>query len=250
MKKIIIANWKMNLDDKETTNLAKEYYKNIKSKRNVEVVLAPSFPFLKDVKKVISGTSLILGSQDVAAQEKGAYTGEVSSKMLKDLGCKYVVVGHSERRQFMGETNETINKKLNQCFNMGLSPILCIGETLEENKDDKRDYVLVQQLQQALSKVNGLPENELVIAYEPVWAIGSGQYMEPKDMQLIQRVVKRVISSLYSEKFCNEKVRLIYGGSVNSINANDFLTQDNVFGLLVGIASLDAGVFRNIVDQA
>lgn len=250
MKKIIIANWKMNLDEKETIDLAKAYYKNIKPKRNTEVVITPSFPMLKEVQKIFSGTDFILGSQDVAAQESGAYTGEVSSKMLKDLGCKYVVVGHSERRMFMGETNEEINKKLNQCFNMGLSPILCIGETLQENKDDKREYVLVQQLQQALSKVNGLPENELVIAYEPVWAIGSGQYMEAKDIQLIQSIVKRVIFSLYSEKFYNEKVRLIYGGSVNSINANDFLSQENISGLLVATASLDVSAFRNIVEQA
>jgi triosephosphate isomerase (TIM) len=250
MKKIIIANWKMNLDQKETIDLAKSYYKNVKPKRNTEVVIAPSFPMLKEVQKIFSGTNFILGAQDVAAQESGAYTGEVSSRMLKDFGCKYVLVGHSERRLFMNETNEIINKKINQCFNMGLSPILCVGETLQENKDDKREYILVQQLQQALSKVNGLPENELVIAYEPIWAIGSGQFMEAKDLQTIQSIVKRVIFSLYSEKFYNEKVRLIYGGSVNSINANDFLSEENISGLLVATASLESGAFRNIVEQA
>lgn len=250
MKNIIIANWKMNLDESDSLKLAKEYYNNIKTNRNTEVVIAPSFPMIKEIQKIFSGTDFILSSQDIAAQESGAYTGEVSAKMLKDLGCKYVIIGHSERRSVMGETNEMINKKLNQCFNAGLSPILCIGETLQENKDDKRDYVLVQQLQQALSNVNGLPEKELVIAYEPVWAIGSGQYMEPKDIQLVQSIVKRVIFSLYSEKFYNEKVRLIYGGSVNSINASDFLSEENISGLLVGTASLDSSVFRNIVEQA
>lgn len=249
MKNIIIANWKMKLNEKQSIQLAKEYRK-IKVKRTVEVVVAPSFPMLNEVVGILKGTDLIVGAQNVAVQASGTFTGEVSSEMLSDLGCKYVIVGHSERRTKMNETDEMINKKINQVYHAKMTPILCIGETLEENKIGQRDSVLVRQLQRDLSKVDCLPEKELVIAYEPIWAIGSGQYMEPEEMQIIQRVVKRAISSLYSEKFYDEKVRLIYGGSVNNINAKDFLAQNNVRGLLIATASLEANSFNEIVKQA
>lgn len=249
MKKIIVANWKMNLSFQKTKQLA-ERYRKIKIPKSVEIAVAPSFPFLFEVNRIVKHEGFKLASQNIAAQAEGAYTGEVSGSMLHEIGCQYVIVGHSERRLYVSESDEMINKKVNQCYHNNLIPILCVGESLQENKDGQRDSVLVKQIQRALDKVDGLPENQLVVAYEPVWAIGSGQYVEPEQMQEVQRVIKRAVVSLYSEKFYDEKVRLLYGGSVNSVNAKAFINQPGVDGLLVATASLEAEMFEDIINQA
>ena len=253
--KLLIANWKMYLNEKKTTTLVSEYIKKFKKLNKVKVIVAPSDLYLSGVSKKLGKTKIKLASQDVASQDKGAYTGEVSASMLHEIGCLYALVGHSERRK-MGETDEQINKKLVQCYHNRIIPILCLGENLEEKIAGQRASVLARQLRNAISKVDGLPENELIIAYEPVWAISSGRSKEvkeivsPEEMYTVSRIIKRDIASLYSEKFYNEKVKLLYGGSVNSIVAKEFWNVDVVGGLLVGGASLDAEEFYNIAFQA
>jgi triosephosphate isomerase (TIM) len=249
MKKIIIANWKMQLDENESLELIGEYKAKIKPSKQVEVVIAPSFVYLKQLADQLKRSNFLLGAQDVAGQKQGSYTGEVSAEMVKELNCKYVLVGHSERRRSLGETDELVNQKINQCYHADLTPVLCIGETMEQKLENKRETVLVQQLSKALQKVDALPENELLIAYEPVWAIGSGHSMESNDMISVLRIIKRTISTMYSDRFFTEKVRVLYGGSVNAINAAEFLDQDGVAGLLVGTASLKAQDFAEVVNQ-
>lgn len=240
----------MNLLEKESLDLAYEYKKRLTGVKDLAVVIAPTNLYLKEINKIIKHSPLLLAAQNVAAQKKGSFTGEVSAAMLKETGCRYVLVGHSERRQHLSESNELVNQKINQCYNGGLIPVLCLGETMEEKTAGRREAVLVQQIHSALEKVNGLPENNLLLAYEPVWAIGTGEFIEMREFEAVQRIIKRTISSLYSERFYNERVALLYGGSVNSINAKEFWQQDYLHGLLVGTASLDIEEIYNITIEA
>jgi triosephosphate isomerase (TIM) len=249
MKQLLIGNWKMNMQRDASLELAFQLKKRLKKITQLEVVVSPSFPYLHEVNSLLAKSHIKLAGQTVASQDNGSYTGEVSATMLKELGCAYAIVGHSERRHKMGETDEMINKKINQCYHAGLIPVLCIGETYEQKKNGQSDSVLVRQLQYALSKVDGLPENKLVVAYEPVWAIGTGTYMDPAEVSVFQRTIKRTLSSLYSEKFYDSNVRFLYGGSVNSINAKGFWVAEYIDGMLVGGGSLDPEEFYNIAFQ-
>ncbi|NQT49780.1 triose-phosphate isomerase [Candidatus Kuenenbacteria bacterium] len=246
MKKLLIANWKMELNEAETLDLVLNYKKRLKKITQVEIAFAPSCVYLKEVKNLLGRTHLQLAAQNVAAQAKGKYTGEISAAQIKELGCSYVIVGHSERRIKMNETDDMVNRKINQCYHNDLIPILCIGETLEEKNSGRSDSAIVRQLQAAISKVDGLPENELVIAYEPVWAVGTGQFLEAENIFAFHRTIKRTVSSLYSEKFYNDKVRLLYGGSINSIIAKDYWVSEVLDGILVGGASLDIEEMYNV----
>jgi len=249
MKKLLIANWKMNLLEEVSLTLAEKYKKSLKKMKNVEVVIAAPFVYLNQLRDLLRKGNISLAAQDVAGQEKGAYTGEVSAAMLKGAGCKYCLVGHSERRQKLGETDTLINQKINQCYNVGLIPVLCVGETLAERDGNRSESVIVNQLQAALRDVNGLPESDLIIAYEPIWAIGTGKYLEAPHIQPIERVIKRTLSTMFSEKFYADKVRLLYGGSVNSIIAPHYWSADFLSGILVGSASLDAEEFGHIAEE-
>lgn len=249
MGKILIANWKMNLSEQASYDLARQYTKELHDQPDLEIVVAPSFPCLYRVGHVFKDTEIHLAAQDVAIAEKGAYTGGVSASMLAELDCRYSLVGHSERRQYFGETDEMIQRKLNQCYAAGITPVLCIGENALEKSAGQRDAVLAHQLKSALENVMTLPNNHLLIAYEPIWAIGTGNVMESEEMQAVDRLLKRIISSLYSEKFYDEFVRLLYGGSVSSINAGSFWAEESVDGLLVASASLEIDSFVSIAEQ-
>ncbi|MBT7007451.1 triose-phosphate isomerase [Candidatus Falkowbacteria bacterium] len=250
MKKLLIANWKMYLKEKQTLDLIKKYKERLKKFSQLEIVVAPSDLYLIKSAELLKKTKLKLAAQNIAQIEEGALTGEVSAEMAHEIGCKYTIVGHSERRIHLNETDDQINKKINLAYNNGLTPILCIGETLKDKVDENRDTVLTVQLRNALSKVNGLPEKELLIAYEPVWAIGTGKTMEAEEMLTINRLIKRIISSLYSESFYENKVKLLYGGSINSINAKEFWLNEVVDGLLVGSASIDNEQTYNIAHSS
>ncbi|MEK7511781.1 MAG: triose-phosphate isomerase [Patescibacteria group bacterium] len=250
MKKILIGNWKMNLNEEQCLELVFQLQKRFKKISSVEVAVAPSFVYLKDVRAILAKSKIKLAGQNVAPCVGGSCTGEVSAAMLKNQGCSFAIVGHADRRRELNETDEMINKKINQSLNAGLTPILCIGETLEEKSASSTDAVLVRQLHTALQKVNGLPENELIVAYEPVWAIGTGKYFSAAELILPYKTIKRTISSLYSEKFYEAKVRFVYGGSVNSIIAKDYWALDFLQGIFVGTASLDVEEFYNIAIQA
>jgi len=248
-KKILIANWKMYLNEDKSLELAKIYKKLLKSKSSLEIVACPSFPYLSQINKLWQKSKFAICSQNIAFKEKGALTGEVSATMVKELGCKYALIGHSERRHQLGELDKMINMKVNLAYHNKLIPVLCIGETLEEKTSGQRESIISRQIRNAIEKVDSLPENKLLIAYEPVWAIGGGESMDPEEMYTMIRIIKRNISSLYSEKFFEENVSILYGGSVNSINAKEFWNIDGLSGMLVGSASIDANEFYNISEQ-
>ncbi|KKR08616.1 MAG: Triosephosphate isomerase [Parcubacteria group bacterium GW2011_GWC2_39_14] len=246
MKKILIANWKMNLDVEKTLQLARDYKKELKALSGIELIVAPSLPLLIPVEGIFAKTKIGLAGQNVAAFSTGSYTGEVSAAMLKQIGCKYSLVGHSERRQHVAEIDEMIHKKIVQCYAGGLIPVLCVGELLKDKENGQRDSVIINQLHQALAKVPDLPEKEIIIAYEPAWALGTGVSVEKEDLLHVERIIKRAISSLFSESFYNEKVRLLYGGSVNSKNVSNYWGIEKMSGFLVATASLDAEEFSKI----
>ena len=249
-QKILIANWKMYLSEDESIKLAEEYKKKFKNVSKVEIVACPSFPYLAQISKIWQKTKIVMGAQNIASKEKGALTGEVSVEMIKDFDCKYVILGHSERRHQLGESDESINMKLNLAYHNNLIPILCVGETLEEKIDGQRESIIARQIRNAINKVDGLPENKLIIAYEPVWAIGTGTVMPAEEMYTVMRILKRNVSSMYSEKFYDDNVSILYGGSVSSLNAKEFWNISDLAGMLIGSASLDSGEFFNIAEQA
>ncbi len=216
--------------------------------KNVEVVICPPFIFLSKLRP--TGSNLQLGAQDVFWENKGAFTGEVSPSMLKDLGCEYVIVGHSERRQNFGETDEMVNKKVKAVIAIGLKPILCVGETAEQRDKGEMGKVLKKQIVSALSNVSEskLRSSGLVIAYEPIWAIGSGKPCSTDDAMGVAIFLRKTLAALYSRS-ASEKIPICYGGSVNSKNAVQYITQARLQGLLVGGASLDAKEFVEIVKS-
>jgi len=187
-----------------------------------------------------------LGAQNVAAQEKGAYTGEVAAFMLRDVGCRYVIIGHSERRHLMGEDNNLIGRKLGQALDMGLTPILCVGETKEERQKGEAQLTVTRQLKEGLSFVKWEPES-LVIAYEPVWAIGTGENATPEDAEEMAHLIRDCLEEI--KQGAAERVRILYGGSVTPDNARELLNEPDIDGALVGGASLDPARFVSIVES-
>jgi triosephosphate isomerase len=251
-KKIVIANWKMKLMLAETLSLAKEI--KIKFKEfdfsKGDIVVCPNFISLLGVKEILRGSSLKLGAQTVFWEEKGAYTGEISPEMLIEAGCEYVIIGHSERRKYLFENYEMIHQKLKTVLNSGkLIPIICVGEKTEERGTDKRDFVLVDQLYQALAGINLMGDQEVIIAYEPIWAIGSGTAIEPSEAEYAHKIIKLTLNDMFGTRVVKENFRIIYGGSISSKNVKEFANLEGVDGLLVGGASLDAEEFYKISKE-
>jgi len=239
MKKLFIANWKMKLGLKETMNLI-EKVKMLPQKK-FGLVLAPSFPMLIVAKKYCE---LDIAAQDCAAWAKGSYTGEVSPKTLKEIGCKYAIVGHSERRNYLNETDELINSKIKEAWKTSLIPILCFGE--KEDEVDQREQVIVNQLKNALAKLKPKDNNEIYFAYEPVWAIGTGKNCSADIVLDVYRIVKRITVTLFGSDFFDEKVKFLYGGSVDSKNIKDYIKAKQINGVLVGTTSLDISEMKKI----
>jgi triosephosphate isomerase len=249
-KKIVIANWKMKPDLPVSLKLAQDYKEKFGSApiENKEVVACPSLVVLNEIGKIMQDSIVQLGAQNVFWEEQGAYTGEVSAKMLEQAGCRYVIIGHSERRQYLLENYQMIHQKLKEVLNnSGLIPIICIGETLKEKETGKRDYVIVDQLQQAFSGIDFLSGQQAIVAYEPVWAIGTGQVITPEDVENMHEIIRAALVDLFGVDVINQQVRIIYGGSVDSANVTGFSKLDNIDGLLVGGASLKAEEFLQIV---
>jgi len=240
MKPLIVANWKMNPQTLAEANRLFNSVKNgVKNIKKVEVVICPPFLYLFDfLSRWIKSQILKLGAQDCFWEEKGAFTGEVSPTMLKDLGCKYVIIGHSERRA-LGETNEMINKKIRAVLKANLRPILCIGETEKERKEEETKKVLKNQLEKSLNCLISQSLNRLIIAYEPVWAIGTGRACGIPEAQAVDLFLKKIIKN----------VSILYGGSVNSQNARNYIKKAGFQGLLVGGVSLNAKEFIKIVKD-
>ncbi|MFH1016150.1 MAG: triose-phosphate isomerase [Chloroflexota bacterium] len=242
---MIAGNWKMNTTVGEAVALVKVMRDELDKVRDVETVLCPPFVSLAAAKELIKGTSIKLGAQNVYFVEKGAYTGEISPLMLADL-CEYVIIGHSERRQYFAEGGELINKKIKSVLKVNLRPIFCVGERLEQNEAGKTEEVVSEQLKSALEGIPSL--NGLVIAYEPVWAIGTGKAATGEQANKTIAFIRRNLANLYGDKVAHG-TRILYGGSVTASNIAEFLRFVDIDGGLVGGASLKAAEFTGIVTQ-
>ncbi|MFA4937144.1 MAG: triose-phosphate isomerase [Patescibacteria group bacterium] len=247
---IILANWKMNLSLAENDKLVKELIKGTSSYlKDFEIAICPSFVALKNTRDLIKGQGIALGAQDVFWKSTGPYTGEVSAVMLQELGVKYVIVGHSERRNYLKETNQMINYKVMSALSAGLTPILCVGETFSERQQGNKDLIISQQVKHGLSGVQLEVAAKLVIAYEPVWVIGSGQAVTGQEAEHTAQVILQALYDMWSPSVVSNQVRIIYGGSVDASNITDFLPSKIVSGVLVGSASLDARRFVSIIKK-
>lgn len=246
-RKLLAANWKMHLVRAQAVEYLKVLRERVRTLEKTEIVLAPPFTLLETVGRGLHGTAIRLAAQNLFYEREGAFTGEISPMMLKDLGCAYVIVGHSERRRLFGETNELVNKKLRAALDAEIAPILCVGETLEERRAGKTQAVLETQLRQALEGL--VPAENLVIAYEPVWAIGTGVNAEPAEADASARFIRELLTRL-SHKEIAQKIRILYGGSVKASNLEGFLRESDIDGALVGGASLDPEAFAQMAQIA
>jgi len=242
---LIAGNWKMNTTLSEATELVSRILRELDEIGNVDKVLCPPFISLAAVRELIKGSSIKLGAQNLYFEETGAYTGEISSLMLADL-CEFVIIGHSERRQYFNETGGIVNKKVVAALKSGLKPILCVGEKLEENEAGRTHEVVTEQLKSSLASINNI--NGLTIAYEPVWAIGTGRAATGEQANQTISLIRRNVSELYGEETAQD-LRILYGGSVTADNATEFMQQPEIDGALVGGASLKADQFLSIVRQ-
>jgi triosephosphate isomerase len=245
-KTIVGGNWKMNLHGAEVDALTDALVKAVTTDA-VEVVICPAFPYLERVGKKVAGSKVQLGAQDVYFTGNGAFTGEVSCSMLKDLGVKWVLTGHSERRHVIGETDELINRKTRAALAAGLNVILCVGEKLEQREAGQTDFVNIGQTYLGLAGVTAEQMKNVVIAYEPVWAIGTGRTATPEQAQQVHAVLRAQIAAATAHP---ERVRILYGGSMNASNAASLLAQPDIDGGLIGGASLKAPDFLQIVAAA
>lgn len=246
---IVAANWKMNKTVGEAESFTADLPGDAELYKKVEVVVCTPFTCLQAVSKGLKGTGVKLGAQNMYYEDKGAYTGEISPAMLKDLGCTYVILGHSERRHIFQESNELINKKVKAALVHGLKPILCIGETLEERQAGKMEEICKTQLFGSLQDITAKEMDQIVIAYEPVWAIGTGVNASVEDADSTITFVRQCISAKYGTEI-GDKIRIQYGGSVKPNNAVDYFKQANIDGALIGGASLKAASFYSIVKSA
>ena len=249
-KYFIAGNWKMNNTTNDSKKLIKELIELLKNKNNVDIAICPTFLSIPTTTQLTIGTNIKVGGQNLHWEEKGAYTGELSAEMLKEAGCEYVIIGHSERRQYFGETNETVNKKIKAAFRAGLKPIICVGETLEERESNKAFDVIKSQLQFAIIDITetNYPVSEITIAYEPVWAIGTGKTATPDQAQEIHAFIRKLLIEKYGETTAND-IRIQYGGSVKPENAQDLFSKPDINGALVGGASLKATMFKDIIES-
>jgi triosephosphate isomerase len=249
-RKIVAGNWKMNKTVPEAVELSRRFRELFEADHlEVDVVLCPPFVHLVPVREVIEGSRIALGAQNLHWEERGAFTGEISAEMLLSSGCRFVIVGHSERRQYFGETDEVVNRKVRRALMSGLTPIVCVGETLDERKAGRTESVVERQVRGAFA---GMGRDEIartVIAYEPVWAIGTGVNATPEQAQEVQRFIRQLIEELAGRDVA-AGLRIQYGGSVTPANARDLMSQPDVDGALVGGASLKADSFYEIVRAA
>ena len=246
-KPLIAGNWKMNKTISEALELANGIKRScLDLTESVDIVLCPPFTALSEVAEVLTDSDIKLGAQDMHWQESGAYTGEISAVMLKDLGCSFVIIGHSERRQYFGETNEAVNKKIKAALKLDLSPIVCMGETLQERQKDKTFDVVRNHTEGALVDIDAKDMLKVTVAYEPVWAIGTGVNAKPEQAEVVQEFIRDLIEKRYNREV-SETIRILYGGSIKPENFKDLIAQQDLDGGLVGGASLEIDSFVKIV---
>jgi triosephosphate isomerase len=250
-KPFVAGNWKMNTDSHSSVDLAKRVASGSSevASHSVSVAVCPPFVYLQSVAKALSASSVAVGAQDVYFEPKGAFTGEISASMLKDIGCTYTLCGHSERRHVIGETDEFVNKKVAAAIGGGLLPILCVGELLAEREASQTEEVVSRQLKIGLGGLSAEKVSAVTVAYEPVWAIGTGRTATPQQAQEVHSLVRKLIAELYDSQLA-EEIRILYGGSVKPNNSADLMSRPDIDGLLVGGASLSADDFVAIIRSA
>lgn len=253
MKKLIAANWKMNKNSEEAASFMKELKQLISDDKNVDIVICPPFTLLHEVKDLMKGSNIKLGAQNMHYEDYGAFTGEISPSMLKDSGCEYVILGHSERREFFGEQDLLVNMKIISALKNSLKPILCVGENLEQRKQEKAKDVLETQLRNCLKTIGKDDASKITIAYEPIWAISKGnpdhKAATSQDAEDGHKFIRIVLQGLFDEEVA-KNTRIIYGGSMKPENAKELLSMPNIDGGLVGNASLSAKSFAEIIKSA
>ena len=246
---IVAGNWKMNKTVSDGVDLATSIKRELGEFRDVDVVLCPPFTAIKSVGEVISGSHVDLGAQNMHWEKSGAFTGEVSAEMLRDLYCHYVILGHSERRAYFGETDAIVNKKVKAALAANLKPIVCVGETLQERESGKTADVVTTQIRGSLAGLTAKELVETIIAYEPVWAIGTGKTATTAQAQEVHALIRGLIRQL-SDDTVAQSIRIQYGGSVKASNAKELFSQPDIDGGLIGGASLEARSFVDIVKAA
>lgn len=245
-KKFIAGNWKMNTTLEEACNLAKGIVESLGNTSDVDIAICPPYTNLQAVNEIIKGSTIKLGAQDVHWEAKGAFTGKVSCAMLKSVGVTYIIVGHSEQRTYFNETNDTVNRKVKAVLAAGLLPIICVGETLDERKSGRMDLVIESQTKGAFAGISAEDTLKCTIAYEPVWAIGTGETATPIQANEAHIFIRNIFSKLYNDETAGS-VRIQYGGSMKPDNAKSLLEQSDVDGGLIGGASLKISDFAGIV---
>ncbi|HBX66946.1 MAG: triose-phosphate isomerase [Balneola sp.] len=251
MRRFLIAgNWKMNCGPYD----AAELLEGLKAKKaevneNVDVLVCPPFVSIGMAVNYLHDTDIQVGAQNLHFEENGAFTGEISGSMIAESGCNYVIIGHSERRQYFGETDTTVNKRTHKALEHKLAPIVCVGESLDQRKSDKHYELVKNQVTAALFNISEEDLLDVVIAYEPIWAIGTGETASPEQAQEMHEHIRKIIAELYSQDAADQ-VNILYGGSMKPANAHELLSQPDVDGGLIGGASLDADSFSEIITIA
>jgi len=244
---LIAGNWKMNNNIVESLDLVKNLIQLTKDSKNVEVLVCSPFTSLYSIKQILKDTNIRLGAQNMHYEEIGAYTGEISPLMLKDIGVDYVIIGHSERRQYFNETDDTVNKKLKAALKYGIKPILCVGETLEQRESKIEEETVKNQIINAFKDIKKEDAENIVIAYEPIWAIGTGKTATSMEANEMASFIRDTFAEIYSNEL-SEHVIILYGGSVKGSNASEIMEQSDIDGALVGGASLKAEEFTKIIN--
>ncbi|MGB8318210.1 MAG: triose-phosphate isomerase [Ignavibacteriaceae bacterium] len=248
-RKIIAGNWKMNNDINGTINLISNLVKSLNNSENCDVIVCPPFTSLSEANSQIKNTVIKLGAQNMYFENEGAYTGEISAQMLKSAGCEFVILGHSERRAIFNESDSLINKKIKKAISSGLKPIFCVGESLEQREKGVMKDIIKTQVTEGLNDISAEEIKTLIVAYEPVWAIGTGRNATPEQAQEVHEFIRSLIKEKYSEEIADNMI-IQYGGSVKPDNAKDLLSQKDIDGALVGGASLKADLFLGIIRAA
>jgi triosephosphate isomerase len=248
-RKIIAGNWKMNNDLNATKSLISNLAKSLNNSENCDIIICPPFTSLSEASTQIKNTVIKLGAQNMYFENDGAYTGEISAQMLISVGCEYVILGHSERRAIFNESDPLINKKIKKAISTGLKPIFCVGETLEQREKGITKDIIKTQVTEGLKDISEGEIKTLIIAYEPVWAIGTGKNATPGQAQEVHEFIRLLIKEKYSENIA-ENIIIQYGGSVKPENAKELLSQKDIDGALVGGASLKADSFLGIIVAA
>ena len=247
MREIVVAgNWKMNKDLNESVALISEIKNLLNEANNVKMIVCPPYTSLETVNALVKDTKIGLGAQNMCAADSGAFTGAISASMIKSVGCEYVILGHSERRQYFKETSKEVARKTEAALLVNLIPIVCVGENLKERESGKTKAIIEQEIKALFLKIDSTLAGRIIVAYEPIWAIGTGRSSSSQDANTIIKFIRELFSSKYGSKIA-ERIRILYGGSVDPKNIKEFMNESDIDGALVGGASLHALSFSQIV---